>query len=67
MGAKSLVALELVAWPLESLGREVLHDVLRGGADVAREARVAIVVVIRSTIPSRGKLEPGSPGAIRVE
>ena len=43
MGATPLVALNLVAWPLESLGREVLRDVLRGGADVAREASVAIV------------------------
>jgi selenide, water dikinase len=43
MGATPVVALNLVAWPLESLGRDVLRDVLRGGADVAREARVAIV------------------------
>jgi selenide,water dikinase len=43
MGATPLVALNLVAWPLESLGRDVLRDVLRGGAEVAREARVAIV------------------------
>ncbi|MBA3261704.1 MAG: selenide, water dikinase SelD [Thermoleophilaceae bacterium] len=43
MGATPLVALNLVAWPLESLGRDALRDVLRGGADVAREAGVAIV------------------------
>jgi selenide,water dikinase len=43
MGATPLVALNLVAWPLESLGRDALRDVLRGGADVAREARVPIV------------------------
>jgi selenide,water dikinase len=43
MGGTPLVALNLVAWPLESLGRDVLHDVLRGGADVTREASVAIV------------------------
>jgi selenide, water dikinase len=43
MGATPLVALNLVAWPLEALGRDALRDVLRGGADVAREARVAIV------------------------
>jgi selenide,water dikinase len=43
MGATPLVALNLVAWPLESLGPDPLRDVLRGGADVAREAGVAIV------------------------
>jgi selenide,water dikinase len=43
MGGTPLVALNLVAWPLESLGRDVLRDVLRGGAEVAREASVAIV------------------------
>ncbi|MEA2361386.1 MAG: selenide, water dikinase [Thermoleophilaceae bacterium] len=43
MGATPLVALNLVAWPLESLGGDALRDVLRGGADVAREAGVAIV------------------------
>jgi selenide,water dikinase len=43
MGARPLVALNLVAWPLESLGRDALRDVLRGGDAVAREAGVAIV------------------------
>jgi selenide,water dikinase len=43
MGATPLVALNLVAWPLESLGRAPLEEVLRGGAEVAREAGVAIV------------------------
>jgi selenide,water dikinase len=43
MGGTPLVALNLVAWPLEALGRDALRDVLRGGADVAREAGVAIV------------------------
>jgi selenide, water dikinase len=43
MGATPLTALNLVGWPLESLGREPLKDVLRGGAEVAREAGVAIV------------------------
>jgi selenide,water dikinase len=42
MGAQPLLALNLVAWPLEGLGREVLHEVLRGGADVAGEAGVPI-------------------------
>jgi selenide, water dikinase len=43
MGARPLTALNLVAWSLESLGRELLRDVLRGGADVAREAGVTVV------------------------
>ena len=42
MGATPLVALNLVAWSLEEHGREALADVLRGGADVARQAGVAI-------------------------
>jgi selenide, water dikinase len=43
MGGTPLVALNLVAWPLESLGGDALRDVLRGGADVTGEAGVAIV------------------------
>jgi selenide, water dikinase len=42
MGARPLVALNLVAWSLEELGSELLADVLRGGADIAREAGVAV-------------------------
>src|SRR5919202_839725 len=43
MGGRPLTALNLVAWSLESLGGEHLREVLRGGADVAREAGVAVV------------------------
>jgi selenide, water dikinase len=43
MGGTPLTALNLVAWPVASLGREGLRQVLRGGGDVAREADVAIV------------------------
>jgi selenide, water dikinase len=42
MGATPVLALNLVAWPLEELGRETLRDVLRGGADMAAEAGVPI-------------------------
>jgi selenide, water dikinase len=42
MGATPVVALNLVAWSLESLGAEALREVLRGGADVARAAGVAV-------------------------
>jgi selenide,water dikinase len=38
MGATPLFALNLVAWPRDTLPFELLGDVLRGGADVARAA-----------------------------
>ena len=40
MGAEPLVALNLVGWPRDVLPLELLTEVLRGGADVAREAQV---------------------------
>ncbi|HKF80875.1 MAG TPA: selenide, water dikinase SelD, partial [Thermoleophilaceae bacterium] len=43
MGGRPLTALNLVAWSLESLGGDLLRQVLRGGADVAGEAAVAVV------------------------
>jgi selenide, water dikinase len=43
MGGTPLTALNLVAWPLVELGRDPLREVLRGGADVAHDAAVAIV------------------------
>ncbi|MEA2437124.1 MAG: selenide, water dikinase, partial [Thermoleophilaceae bacterium] len=43
MGAKPLTALNLVAYSLEQLGEGPLREILRGGADVAAEAGVAIV------------------------
>ena len=42
MGARPVTALNLVGFPLESLGREVLEQILRGGADVAGNAGVAV-------------------------
>ncbi|MFL5871702.1 MAG: selenide, water dikinase SelD [Solirubrobacterales bacterium] len=42
MGAEPLLALNLVAYSLEALGDEGLSEILRGGADVARTAGVAI-------------------------
>ncbi len=38
MGGRPLVAVNLVAWPRERLPVELLAEVLRGGADVARAA-----------------------------
>lgn len=42
MGAKPLVALNIVAFPTKSLGVEILGEVLRGGAEVAALAGIAI-------------------------
>jgi selenide,water dikinase len=43
MGGRPLTALNLVAWPLETLGPEALADVLRGGIDVVRSAGAEVV------------------------
>jgi selenide,water dikinase len=43
MGGKPLFALNLVAFPIGKLPHEVLGDILRGGADSAREAGVPIL------------------------
>jgi selenide, water dikinase len=43
MGGTPLTALNLVAFPLEALGVDVLREILAGGLDVAGEAGCAIV------------------------
>jgi selenide,water dikinase len=43
MGGTPVTALNLVAFPLASLGGEVLREILRGGSDVAAAAGVAVV------------------------
>jgi len=43
MGAEPLSALNLVAFPLEDLGAEVLRAILRGGHDAVAEAGASIV------------------------
>src|ERR671930_1206049 len=43
MGAQPLSALNLVAYPLESLGPDVLREILRGGADAAAAAGAAVI------------------------
>ena len=43
MGATPVSALNLVAFPLETLGAEVLSEILRGGADAAAAAGCAVV------------------------
>jgi selenide,water dikinase len=42
MGARPLLALNLVAFPLERLGGDVLREVLRGGMDVVAAAGAAV-------------------------
>ncbi len=43
MGGEPVSALNLVAWPLATLGGEMLAEVLRGGSDAAAAAGVAVV------------------------
>jgi selenide,water dikinase len=43
MGAEPLFALNIVGFPAKKLPLALLHDILRGGADKAREAGVPIV------------------------
>src|SRR5260370_19313540 len=43
MGAKRLMAVNLVAFPIKELGRELLADILRGGLDKVREAGIDIL------------------------
>ncbi len=38
MGGRPVVAVNLVGWPMEQLPMELLAEVLRGGADIGREA-----------------------------
>jgi selenide,water dikinase len=43
MGGRPLTALNLVAWPLDTLGPDALREVLRGGLDVVRDAGAEVV------------------------
>jgi selenide,water dikinase len=43
MGASPVSVLNLVAYPLETLGPDVLHEILRGGADAVGEAGASVV------------------------
>jgi selenide, water dikinase len=43
MGGTPVSAINLVAWPLETLGAEALGEVLRGGADAVAAAGASIV------------------------
>jgi selenide, water dikinase len=43
MGGRPLTAMNVVAFPLEQLGGDVLRDILRGGLDVVEAAGAALV------------------------
>ena len=43
MGGRPVSALNLVAFPLETLGPDILREILRGGADAAAAAGAAVV------------------------
>jgi selenide,water dikinase len=43
MGARPVSALNLVAYPLDTLGPDILRDILRGGADAAAAAGASVV------------------------
>ncbi|HWH09978.1 MAG TPA: selenide, water dikinase SelD [Solirubrobacteraceae bacterium] len=43
MGGTPVVAMNVVAFPLEALGGDVLREILRGGAETAGRAGIAIV------------------------
>jgi selenide, water dikinase len=43
MGARPLLALNLVGFPRDLLGRGILEEILRGGGDVARAAGLAVL------------------------
>ncbi len=43
MGGRPITALNLVCWPQSGLPREMLNEILRGGSQKAKEARVLVV------------------------
>lgn len=43
MGGQPLAAINVVAFPLEQLGGDILREIMRGGADVAAAAGISIV------------------------
>jgi len=43
MGGSPLAAMNVVAFPLEQLGGDILREIMRGGADIATAAGIAIV------------------------
>jgi selenide,water dikinase len=68
MGGRPLVALNLTAWPGETLSLDILAEVLRGGASVAAEAGCLVVGghTIDDPEPKYGMAVTGlaSPGSL---
>jgi selenide, water dikinase len=77
MGGRPLVALNVAAWPRETLPLELLADVLRGGRDIAKrggfhvvgghtiddpEPKYGMVVVGRATTPDLMTIDAARPG-----
>ena len=44
MGGSPRFALSIVCFPKDKLDEEVLHEILRGGSEKMKEARVAVIV-----------------------
>ncbi len=81
MGGRPLVALNVTAWPRDSLPLELLADVLRGGRDIARrggfhvvgghtiddpEPKYGMVVVGRADVPKLMTIDAAKPGDVLV-
>ena len=63
-GARPITALNIVAFP-DDLPRELLQEVLRGGAEKAAEANVPIVGGIRLRTANRSTASPSPAWRIR--
>ena len=53
MGGERVLAINLVGWPRAVLALDLLAEVLRGGAEVARQAGCPVAGDTPSTPPSR--------------
>ena len=63
MGGKPLFALNIVAFPLEELPLDTLVEILRGGADIAKKAKIPILGghSIKDREPKYGLVVTGVP------
>ena len=63
MGARPIFALNIVAFPLKTLGHDVLREILRGGSDKAREADIFVAGghSIDDAEPKYGPVEEALP------
>src|SRR5918992_419608 len=66
MGAKPVSAINLVAYPLATLGPDILREILRGGADAAAAAGADLVeraVAVMTTLNDRAADQARAAGA----